>query len=49
MKEIECEEDDCDREPRWVADGPDMVPTFLCDEHRRIYPDERLNPLSEEK
>ncbi|WP_224332898.1 hypothetical protein [Haloprofundus halobius] len=43
LAEMECEHDDCEETPEWIADGENMTPTFVCDDHHDVFPSEVLS------
>ncbi len=47
LDELDCEEDDCTETPEWVADADNMMPAFVCDDHKDIFPEDTLTPIEE--
>lgn len=48
LDKLDCEGDeDCDETPTWGADADGMIPTFVCDDHKDIFPEETLTSLTE--
>lgn len=47
LSELECEEDDCNETPDYVADADNMMPAFVCDDHKEVFPEDTLTPIEE--